>query len=101
MSNYFFREDIFGHFVLPEGRLEFYEFLRRLWYKIAGLIHFLGTKQLARTRGTGGGTWYVHHTHSLPHVVLLRILQTEGCEHRLQFALRDLARSPLERRVGC
>ena len=27
----------------------FYEFLRRLQYKIAGLIHFLGTNQLARS----------------------------------------------------
>jgi hypothetical protein len=49
VSSYFFWG---GHFwaECPSGRtFSLYEFLRRLWYKIAGLIHFLGTKQLART----------------------------------------------------
>ena len=60
--HYFF----WGHFwaECPPGRTFcFYEFLRGLWYKIAGLIHFLGTNQLARVRHS---LW---RTHSSPLVV--------------------------------
>jgi len=49
VSSYFF---LGGHFwaECPPGRtFEFYEFLRGLQYKIAGLIHFLDTNQLARS----------------------------------------------------
>ena len=49
VSTYYF---FWGHFWVecPQVRTFcFYEFLRGLWYKIAGLIHFLGTNQLARS----------------------------------------------------
>ena len=52
VSSYFF---LGGHFwaECPSGRtFYFYEFLRVLRYKIAGLIHFLDTNQLARVQGT-------------------------------------------------
>ena len=80
VSSYFFWEDIFGQNVLLEGHsISTSSYLRGLWYKIAGLIHFLGTNQLARS--VRHSLCKVHRTHSFHHVVTHRDVNIGSVSH--------------------